>query len=239
MSFSYQQAGKQIALRANQLGDGSDVSALVSDWTLSLSAILEGFEIPYPALKANILAAEAKIVETIGFSTLTAYRSAFFGRTTDLSNGDQIPSVDVSGKEFFGEFGAVLDSITKRPLTEKTPQEIERVNSFCRMDKFYFYKQDTVLFHTRPNGAYLVGVSYSKTSQDSVFDANGNSPLPASCETWLIAETLASSAQEDWFHAEAAIYADIAAQCKADVLRGVVPSAKLPPTTAKFDPVKE
>lgn len=242
MSFSYYIAAKQIAIRAGQIIDADDAPALEIEYEgTPLEDLLEGMEIPYTALKEMILAAEKRIVEVISRSPNENYKRQFYGRTADISSGDQIPFVDLGALEFIGDFGVPHDSITDEPLTEKTKQEIKRLTrttrNIFRLEKFHFCIEDTRIFHTR-TAVYFEGCSWSYSTQAAAFDASGNSRLPQALETFLIAEVLKNAAQEEWFSAEASYYAGIATDCENQLLAGITPTVRFSDSTVTENPVK-
>lgn len=242
MAFSYRIAAKQIALRAGQLIDADDAPALELEYELTpLEDLLEGMEIPSTALKEMILASEKRIVELISRGTIKSYKRHFYARTADVASGASIPFVDLSAAEFIGDFGNPLDSITNRPLTEKTKQEIGRLTrttgNIFRLEKYHFCIEDTRIYHTR-TAVYFEGCSWSYTTQAAAFDASGNSRLPQALETFLIAEVLANAAQEEWFSAEAGYYAGIASNCANELKTGIIPTARFADSTATENPIK-
>jgi len=68
-------------------------------------------------------------------------------------------------------------------------------------------------------------------------DGLGESVLPIGMETFWQADVLANSAQENWFTAEAGVYASIVKKCEEDYKQGIAPTPSMPDTTANQEPV--
>jgi hypothetical protein len=242
MAIPYLNIARAVMLRSNQFGDAVTATALEALFVNTLVNAIAGMEIPLSALKLAILASEKKLAETIGFSTWDIGRAALYARSDNLVSGSVLPTISSGGNEFVGAFSGVFDQSDESPLTEKGKSEIMRLNRLyaagaLRIRPYHFHKAGLKLLHTR-DGAYFEGCAWSYDVQGAAYDADGWSILPQTCETWLVADVLANTAQENWFVTEAGVYAQIASTCAMDVKNGLTPSATLPDTTSSPEPVK-
>lgn len=246
----YSNITKQVALRANQIGDGADAADIETKYSDVLSTAIEGVELPLSALKMAILASEKSIAEICAFSSIDIYRSALYGRTDDLISGDEVGIRGDGNKEFVGAFANVRDSITDALLTEKPPQDIARYNrlytdGFLVIRPHHFHKSGSLLYHTR-DIAYLDGCLWDYDEQSIAYDTQDAadpddripSPLAQACEVPWICHVLTHLPQENWFVPEASYYANCLQQWKAGLDRGVVSVPTLIDTTSSAEPVK-
>ncbi len=242
--ISYINVAKAVALRSGQLKDAIDAATLNTNYEGDLIANMEGVEIPYSALKRDILASEKRIAEIIAQGSNPVYRLALFGRTVDLPDNAQIPTFDQSGNEFIGSLGNIIDSYDDSPLTEQPKQlvMIRRRNAgeFFRLSCYHYCIENGRVFHTR-DSVFLEGCVWSEDAQSSAYDASDAtslSPLPQHLENFLIADVLANLPQENWFTNESGIYRQIATASEFALRQNMTPTASLPSTTSNTEPVK-
>lgn len=245
MAILYKPVAMAIALRSNQISDAVTAAALETIYAGTLASALAGLEIPLTALKQTILASEKRIASVCGRQKNPILHGDMMSKTANIANKGAIPKKDASNKHFIGNFLGCYDAATDYPLTEKTKQEVlRRLNNpgtFFKLDTNIFCIEVDMLIHTVTN-AYLKGCVWDRATQETAWgniETTGASPLAQELETWLVAESLAMSAQEEWFHGEASIFRTVAAQCEQDVRGGVIPTAILPGTTAGAEPVKD
>lgn len=242
MSIPYPNIAKAVALRANQLKDAVDATALDTNFSGGLSANMDGMEVPYTALKLAVLGSEKRIVGLIGRCSLPILRRPLQGVTANIVSGAIVPQLSATNAEFFGTFSGVYDMGNNTPLTEKTKTEVLRrirnTGGFYKLDQYIYAWDGLRLFHTRPS-VYLEGVAWSLTAQTTAFDTFGNSPLPAELESFWVADVLANLPQENWFISESQVYLNLAQKGEQQLLQGVVPAITLPNNTAHADPIKE
>ena len=240
MSIFYQKLGKSIALRANQLSDAIAASTLETNYgTGDLETIMDGVEVPYSALRNDIINAEAQIAAMIGNSSNNLLRAALMADSETLIMRDNkplnIPTVGTAGR-FFGKFDGIYNAATHNPLELVEKQALLRrmrnAGSFFRLKWDHYFIEGTKVFFTcAPKSttcsctetdctctkakAYFRGVAWSKTKAETQFDlANeaGKSVLPDQCADLWRNMVLASIAQENYFKAQASYYGQKAEQ---------------------------
>lgn len=226
----YQTVSKQILLRAGQIGDAGTPAALAARYSGTLPNAVDGMELPLPALKQVILASEKRIAELIGFSTIQKFRLDLFGSSGQIESDAVIPQLSVSGARFVGNFSAVRDAATGRELTQTTFHAIERrlrnEGNFYKTPSFTYCFRGERILHTVET-VIFDGCAYSESVASAAYDGGGNSVLPSSLETFLIADSLSNLSQEKWFVQESARWDAIAMRCEADLRGGREPNQNL------------
>lgn len=248
MSIPYLNVAKAVALRANQLR-GGNASARVSAYGYStvsaFTSALDGVDVPYQALKQDILAQEAIIASMIGNSTNPIFRAALAGQSSVLvSSPVSIPAAGVSAP-FVGALDGFYDQGDNTPLTEGDKREIDRFTknpgSFWVVPKYQYHVEGRTLYHTRTS-VVAKGCVWDRTVQAAAYDADGSSPLPQEMESLWVARVLANLPQEDWFVAEAGLYSQLAMKYEQELFEGKVAKMtipSMPETTSRVDPAKD
>lgn len=245
MSILYQQLGKSIALRANQLSDGISAASLETDYdTGVLSDIMDGVEVPYSALRNDILTAEAQIAAMIGNSSNNQLRAALMAESPVLIMRDNkfvdIP-IDGSHGKFMGKFDGLFNAATHLPLqlVDKYVliRRIRNAGSFFKLKwDLYAIEGTRVLFTCAPKSstcscsetdctctkakAYFRGCAWSKTRAEKQFDLEsglGKSVLPDQCADLWRNMVLSNIVQENFFTGEASYYGQKAEQSAAAI----------------------
>lgn len=198
MPFNYLSVKRQAALRLAQLV-GSDQNTLESAYNGDWLAALDGAEIPISGLKDLILMIEKEIAQVIGNNPSHPARSLLYGRTVNLANLDQTPSVDNTGAEFVGVFDSCADAVTNAPLTVQPTETLadEADDFFSDTELFNYNITGQQIRHTRAE-AYLQGCVWDYTIQSDAYDADGDSPLPQVCANMLVNGVVANSVQVGW-----------------------------------------
>lgn len=245
MAIPYLNLARAVLVRTGQLGDAVSAADLETLYTGSLVNALEGVEIPLSELKRLVIATEKQVADICCRQKNPILKQMFSAESVDIESGDAIPVPDDGSAdgEWIGTFDGVYDSDDDQPLTEKPKQSIIQMNrrvdaGELRLIPFHFAMDGKRVYHTRPDGAYLAGYSWSQTERLAAYAANGDSLLHVSTENWCIAKACANAASEGWFTTEAGVYAAITRDCEAEVKEGVIPSAILPDATASSEPVK-
>lgn len=246
MAIPYLNIARAVVLRANQLGDAADAAALETLYTGALSSAVTGMEVPLTALKHTILACEKRWVERVARFGPENYKQSLYGRSIDLGIGIELPIVDNAAKEFIGPFSGVFDSIESTVQLTEAPEHVvrrairnqNRVGGPFKLEQYHYHLRGTHILHTRLNGAYVTGCSWSYSTQSTAYDASGNSPLPQALEVGWVAEVLENLPQENWFVSEASVYSKIRAAVEDGLRAGIEPNAQLPDATSTPEPVK-
>lgn len=237
MSIAYQNICKAVALRANQIigGDASERNTAYQNGNIATQ--LDGVDVPFAALKQDVLAVEKEIAEMIGKDTSSIYRAYLQGTTAFLGSGGAVPvNNGTANNNFVGVWDGVYDGTDNLPLTEMPIQVIKRrnrnSNGFFK-SAVYFYKIDgSRIYHTRTT-VYLRGCLYNAATQSTAFDAFGNSVLPDALENLWIAKVLSGLAQENWFVENASYYRSLVADKEAGIIEGRIRLTELPQVISK------
>lgn len=233
MPIAYKNIFNSVALRAGLITDGSPAAIETAYAAASLSAKIDSTEVPYSALKQDILKSEKEVAELIANSNHTIYKAKLASHSTIYNSGEPIPPVDVNNKEFIGSITGVFDGDTGRPLTEKKIQEIYRYTmteaaaSFFTVPVF-FYAIDGNVIITTGTKFYTKGCIWDAAARETAFGDAGVSPLPSSLENLWICKVLGTMAQAGWFIQEASLYAQMAAQMERMFIEGRTQSLALP-----------
>lgn len=174
MAIPYRNIVRAVLLRANQFADG-DAAARETSYQGDPEDEITGIEVPYSALKQDILAVEKELAEMIGNSNNAIYRAELEAQSlTPIASGDEIPIVCDRGY-FVGAFDSVLDAATGTiPCREMPLQFVLRRNdnpgTFWRATARYYAREGSRLFHTCAAGVYIRGVGWDYDTQSVLFD---------------------------------------------------------------------
>lgn len=233
MAIPYKNICNAVILRAGLLSDGSPADRETAYSDADIEGKMDSVEVPYSALRQDVLSAEKELAELIANSNNSLYKAALSSRSELLASGDSVPEVDENGLPFIGSISSVYDSATNRPLTEAPKQEIYRFQSIETTRSFftvpvYYYAFDGDAVITTVPGFYIRGSVWDADARETAFDALGESPLPLSMENLWICKVLANFTQEGWFMTEAQVYANMVASKQADFIEGRVRAFSLP-----------
>lgn len=176
MGIAYNQICRWVALRAKQLsgGDTADVEAAYASTTVEGS--LDGVEVPYSALKQDVLAVEAELVELICASNNPIYKRAFAARSSAVPNGEPVPLVDERGWRFIGAYDSILDNSSGFALTEQPIRIVQRFlddqaqdTPFFKIQPFHYAFQGEIIIHTT-DAVRFRGCSWDYGTQSALFD---------------------------------------------------------------------
>lgn len=244
MSIAYANIARAVALRASLFIGGDAVSKNTAYTGAFSDALLDATEVPYGALRADILAVEKQIAGMIARQTNSPYRTALSGESSNVANNGAVPTQTSGGVEFIGVFDAIIDGSDGTPLLEMPVQWVVRRNAnsgnFWKLPNYYYAIDGSRIVHTRTNVKFR-GCAWSYATQLAAFPA-GNSPLPQEFESLWICKVLAQLPQEDWFIQEAQIYQNLAMAGEAMIVNGHIRDLQLPQTptnTASANPVKD
>lgn len=247
MAIPYQNIARAIALRANQLvgGDAEERDTAYQD-VAGIYLHMDGVEVPYGALRRDILAVEIELAEKIGNMTDSIYRAHLRAESADLVTGSVVPLTKAASvAAFVGSFDGIFDASDDLPLTEKSKLEVLRriknPNSMFVLPTYHYCFEGTKILHTRP-AVYFQGCAFDKTAAQDAFDALGNSVLPAALEVIWIMKVLAGLPQENWFVQEAIYYRDTVSIKENGVIQGKIQDLQLPQmpaTTTRIETAKD
>lgn len=237
MPIGYQNLAKSIALRSNQLGDALSAAELEAQYAASgVKANMEGVDVPYSALKQDILANEEILVSMIGKSGANDLRQDL---TVDIAieSGGELPGRTVGDLLILGLVDGVYNKANNGPLQKIDKQSLMRLRTnagdFWKLkhdyyaidgDKIYFICSNVVPScscgcstgcYCTPGSAYMRAVTWNRSKAGVNFDTNGVSNLPARCEVLWRNMVLAQLAQETYFKDTAAYYNGLAKEAAA------------------------
>lgn len=240
----YHEIARAVALRANQLEGGTaairrEVYNTNSDPLTTLTLHMDGVEVPYEALKQDILAQEAELVAMIAASKNHLYKTQLLAASSFLSSGDVLPAESALGVSFIGNLEGVFEKDTHYPLTEKTKQEVIRrvanPDTVFKLPVRHFCIDGGRLFHTvGASKAYVKAVAWSSSTQSTAFDNEGVSRIPRELAPLWEYKVLGSLPEEGWFVNEAGYYRNMAAAMSTELMAG----RSIPIAAASADPIK-
>lgn len=191
MPYYYQNVARAVALRAHQLQGGTAAQKDTAYSVALISASMDGIDVPYSALKHTILATAKELAALCASSSNPIFRAALAAQSDTFQDGDAIPTTDELGNEFLGtldsfyaaSMGIGPSNPPDVPLTEGTPQEVDRWNAdqlrttpFFKIQPYKFYRSGSI-FRTTVSGDCLVrGCSWNETTQSANFDTSGTAP---------------------------------------------------------------
>lgn len=180
MSIKYLNIARAVALRSNQLGDAVDAAALEALYTGDLLAALDGMEIPYSALKQQILASEKRIAALAARLKNPALKRGLYGRSANIADKGLMPQTDQNGYQWIGSFDSIIDAATGDELTEKPKQEVRRIKrlktaSIVVTNPLHYAIAGNKLFHTVTN-AYVEGCVWDYATQSTAYDLAPSGP---------------------------------------------------------------
>lgn len=242
MPILYEKLAKSIALRANQLTDSQVTATLEAAYaaTGNLASIMEGMELPYTALKQEVLAQELVIATMIGECANALLRRSL-AYSSSVESGADIPTyagAKSAGIKYLGKFDGLFNEASDLPLTlmgkHIVMRQIRNVGGFYKVKHDCYCIEGTRVYYSCTDAslsdcgcetscncdsgtAYFRGVAFSPTAASTAFTANGSSVLPDQVEPLWRNMVLANLAQENWFQNAAGGYAQQAAQNAQDI----------------------
>jgi hypothetical protein len=213
----YHDLAKAIALRAGQIVDAVAAADIETAYSGPLADLLAGVEVPYSALKRDILAAEALVASMIGESSNIQLRAALVGEGS-VASGDQIPTDDDQNRPFVGKFDGLFSDGDDLPIPLRERSVVMRAirnsGGFLRLNpRGYCLEGSMVFFSNGTSDAYFRGVCWSRQHASDQYDvgAAGKSVMPPQVELLWQDIVLGNMAQENFFENEAAGYRAMAA----------------------------
>lgn len=226
MSIAYPRIKRLAALRLAQLA-GNDQAELETSYTDTWPTSVDGAEIPVTAFKDLILSTEKELAQMIGNNPQHPARSLLYGRTANLTDLATIPDVDNNGDEFVGVFDSCVDASTNRPCTWTPTQTIADIvdgaSTFFGATNFYYYNITGNFIRTTRSTVYLQGCVWDYATQDTAYDADGDSPLPEALEATWVDGVTARAAQVGWVEDKTGYYANLYQQ-GMQMFNNVVPN---------------
>ena len=235
MGVGYVNLAKSIALRANQLGDTTSAVDFNTNYRDGdLQTIMQGLEVPFSALREDILATEAEVAVMIANSSVTPLRRKIFGDAVIVS-GDDVPSADDGNLgPFIGKPEGVFNKATDNPLQLMDKQTVLRrirnSGKFFRITHDIYCIEGTKIFFAcaaknavcncgctpaspcQSGEALYRGCAWSRSRAETAFTAKGESILPIEVGLLWRNMVLANISQENWFTGEAQNFGAFAQQ---------------------------
>lgn len=230
MPIPYESIKVQAALKLAQI-KGATQAELETYYTGAWASALDGAEIPITGFRDQILMIEKTFAEAIGDNPSHPARSLLYGASVALSTGDAIPNTSSASYEWVGVFDSVVDSDDGLPLTAQPIQTINDLNNVYYDDTaFYYYAMfGNNIYHTRDE-VILQGCVWDLTTQETEYDADGDSPLPQYLANGLVSGVIASAPQVGWVDNSPAF--QIHAQIYQEALASIASPGTALPLTA-------
>lgn len=239
MSVDPKRVAMQVALRTQQVR-GTNQTTLQANYLAGMLSGLDGADIPLSGLIDAVLAVESEMVEIIATDRTHPYRNLFYGRSDDLPNATEIPSLSDELYRFVGVFSGVCDSADDGMLTEGSVQEITRHVRGNYQGTVRKYKMSAgKLYHTR-SFVYLEGCVWSRAIALTKLAGGPTdvSQIPNALETVWVARAIEFLTMEGWLMQEAAHYGNVA-RTGIERLRGRnLEAPQMPGTNTTPDPVR-
>lgn len=247
MAIPYQNIAKAVAIRANQITDGSPADIEAAYAAASIEPAMDGVEVPYSALKQDILAAEKELAAMIGASSNSLFKIALSSESDAIESGDDLPEFDDAGVPFIGNFDAICDADDGNPLTEQPKQQvlrrIENPGNFFKLPYYgYFFEGTKIFFKCPSDSAVVRGCSWDLAAAEALFDAESESPLPQEVEVLWACKVLENLPRENWFVPEAQYYSGLVETKQSAIIEGrerIMKMPQIPTKTASAEPTKD
>lgn len=181
---------------------GTDTATLEAAYTDTVFAdMLDGAEIPPTAFKDQILFIGRELATWVGNNATHPARSNLYGRTVNLSDLDEIPTISNTGAQFVGVWDSCCDASDNTPCTWQPVQTIADLNqSFFSDVDFYHYNTQTggnFIRTTRPS-VFLQGVVWDVTAESDAYDNDDDSNMPDGLAPVWLDGIAARAAQVGW-----------------------------------------
>lgn len=212
MSTTYSQIARQCALRVSAI-TGATPTTLATSYDTTPFTAAEGSNsavFTYTSIKDAILNIEGRLADAIASTGDHPYRAYLISTTDALANGEELPSLDASGEQIIGVWGAVFDaSDTTQVYRQKSIAQVMRRNTNpngrYRVTVYWYFMDDLNIYHTGTSVKCKVCV-YSRDNQSTIFDANGDMLLPDAIADALVCGTVSELVRDDEFMGQAAAY---------------------------------
>lgn len=176
--YLYANIARAVALRAFQIEGGDATAREAAYVAASIATHMDGTEVPYHALRHDILAVGRELAAMVGNSSNALFRATLASQSSTLADGAAIPRLDSSGSQFIGAFDGYFDPATNpdMPMNEGTLQEVLRwvddqasASPFFKQNPYKFAEVGQIVRHTTTN-IYARGCSWDDTAQAAAFD---------------------------------------------------------------------
>lgn len=210
MAVTYQQLLHSTALRANALV-GAQAATLETTYATAVltSTNFKSADFPFSSFRDAILQAEQDFVNAVAFTGQHPFRRNIAATSAAVTSGSTLPTQSSGSIPAVGIFGAILDASDGLPLVEMPLDVILRRNRNANSHyvvPVYYYKIDgNTVFHTRTSVTFELCV-YSRATQVTSYDANGNMLLPDVCEPGIVARALSFLFRDGAYADQAAIW---------------------------------
>lgn len=198
MAIAYSIIRRECFLRSSQL-KGVESASLEAAYVGAAASALNGSEIPLSSFKAQIINIESELTHIIASDASHPYRTYIYGASASLANLAATPDTSAAGDPFVGVFDSVVDGSTGQPLTlQPTESLLDFQDSFFDNVELYNYCiVGNTIQHSR-SGAIMQGCVFNRTTAETDYDADGNSPLPPVLANTWIAGVMANIGQVGW-----------------------------------------
>lgn len=198
MAIAYNIIRREVALRSAQI-EGTDQATLETAYAGAWAGSLDGAEIPISSIKEQILNIESELAHIIASDVSHPYRTYIFGQSSTLANLADTPTLDENSDPFIGMFDACVDGSTGQPLTVQPTQTLLDYQDafFDNVELYNYCIVGNTIQHSRST-AILQGCVWNRTTQDTAYDDDGDSPLPPILANTWIAGVMANLGQVGW-----------------------------------------
>lgn len=217
MSLNTHDLVAAVALRVNALGnndlwDATDPAGLQTVYTQRplIDEMFGSSIFPMADIIASLIWAQGKLVEAIAFSDKRTQLAFLKSLTSPMPTNTDLPNTDNSGNPIVGNFGAVLDSESLKPLTRKSVAFVQNVlnspNNFL-VPLYYYALDGAYIQHTRDN-VKLECYIYNVADQQDKYNFNEAFSLSDALAEAVICGACAQLVRDDEFMAQATQWAN-------------------------------
>jgi hypothetical protein len=180
---------------------------------------------PYAAITDAVLNIEGRLADAIASTGDHPYRAYLISTTDALANAAVLPSLDASGEQIIGVWGAVYDAsdTTKVYRAKDVSQVMRRTtnpNSKYKVTVYWYFMDDLNIYHTGTTVKIKVCV-YSRDNQATILAANGAMLLPDTLADALVCGAVSELVRDDEFMGQASVYRQYYDQVDGAIRKGL------------------
>lgn len=212
MSTTYTEILRQVALRINAI-TGATNATLTTNYDTTPFTATQGSQstiFTFTSIKDAVLNVEGRLADAIASTGDHPYRAYLISVTGALTNGAELPSLDVNNEQIIGVWGSIFDAsdTTKTYRQRSMSQVIRRAtnpNSHYKVTVYWYFMDDLNIYHTGTSVKAKVCV-YSRDNQATIMDANGPILLPDTLVDAMVCGVVSELVRDDEFMGQAAVY---------------------------------
>jgi hypothetical protein len=234
MSVPYSVVLRETAIRANAIV-GPIPSTLETNYVVSplTTTQVQSSIFSFTAIKDAVLNAEERLAWAIADTADHPWRTYMSLVTSDLANAAILPATSSGSVPIIGVWGAVVDSTSAFPCSQMPLDQVRRrainANTQFKCPVYWYNITGNRIEHTRTNVKVEV-CGYSRSTQSTTFDANGNILLPDALEYAYVCGAVSMLVRDDEWKEQSQIYASYFNNALTQISKGQVETLAATPT---------